>query len=672
MPLNTITLDQDEQYVIQLLNDVARKMSPDVKVYIAGGWVRDRLLGKPSHDIDAMVYNTTGPLFAKAVADHLGMKDPHVIRANPEKSKSMETARLYLPLPSGETIDIDFAMARQETYNENSRIPDNVKAATPQEDAVRRDLTVNSLFYDVSNGTIEDFTGHGLEDLQKGVLRAPGTPFVRFMEDPLRILRVIRFAARYGWTIEPQTYAAMTDPRVLDILRQKTSKERLGEEFIKIMGSPHADLGYQLLRDTGILEGVKNDAIRGTKYEGKMSPWTMSQNNAHHKLTLDEHTLQVLRNALKLYSNESPEKRLIAILTALFHDVGKMFHGIQGTTPYGSTSFHGHEDESVKLTEFILKHLRLDHYIPKVAPLVLHHMRPHALVESTGPKAIRKLLRDLADDGAHWIDLLNQAEADALAKNYEPGPEEQEYLRKLQMLRDQVKAIEAEMATKAQPINKPILNGFEIMDIFGRANRDFHGVPPDWIKQIQTWLLDVQDGNPNITREEARQRIYEQFPQFIKTNKTAVISSDILIDKRREQIDAVISQKPVEAMTLAVALWKEYPEDERTLLLCLNTAIRSKILTGKNVGNEEIYQAGQKLAKDRFFNPEIIGSFFGYKTIMGKNLTSEDEVELKRAAQMDLGIITQIARAIQSSFSSENAPIWQGALQYANHTIVKS
>ena len=632
-------LNPVEQELFDVLLKVAQPLGTNV--FAVGGFVRDKLLGKESDDIDIMVDNMSGEKFAHQVTRFLGNKDPHVIRANPEATKNIETAKTYLVLPSGAEVEVDFAQARTDTYDAKTRNP-ITKPASPKDDAFRRDFTFNALFYNLATKQVEDFTGQGMADLQNHIVRAPGEPIVRFMEDPLRVLRAIRFSARFNWQIDPATFEAMKNPEVLNTLHSKISKERLGIEFEKMLKTPHPDYGLRLLQECGITQQWINDAVKGTEYEGKMSPWTMSQNNVHHKMTLDQHTMKVLQNLLALYSDATPEKRLVMSLSALFHDFGKMFQGIQAETPFGSTSFHGHEDHSSILAELFLKYVKLDKYIPQVKPMALQHMRPHVLVEDSGAKAVRRLLRDLAEDGVHWVDLLNHAQADATAKGETLDDEDRLYISRMNTFREQVKQIEQEMSTQSVNLQKPILNGHELMQIFNRND------PGPWIGEVSQWLKDLMLSDVGLTKEIAAEKSKQQFPQHVKQPKTASIASDILLSKRQEQIDGVLKTEPYKAMTLAVALWKAHPDDERTLLLCVKTAMTAKQSSGQSVYSEEIYEAARKLANDRIFNPEIISSFLGYKTLMGKDLTEEDVLALKRAMTMDRGITNKVANLVCS------------------------
>lgn len=221
-----------------------------MELRITGGWVRDKLLGGQSNDLDIAVNVLSGQAFAlellswaeKSQVD-LGrhLSSLHTIKANPEKSKHLETCttKLY-------DLDIDFVNLRNEKYSEDSRVP-IIQCGTAEEDALRRDATLNALFYNINSGQIEDLTGRGLEDLKHGILRTPLAPVQTFLDDPLRILRLVRFACRFNFTIDEDTLQAMADDRMREALVYKISRERVGVEISKILIGPNIAYGLRLL-----------------------------------------------------------------------------------------------------------------------------------------------------------------------------------------------------------------------------------------------------------------------------------------------------------------------------------------------------------------------------------------------------------------------------------------
>lgn len=367
---------------------------------------------------------------------------------------------------------------------------------------------------DISKYTLQelehfsDCFGRSFSEFTESSLQISEDPRIHFKEAPIRILRVIRFAAFLGWEIDSTTWKAMQEPAVHQLLANSPQKE-LGEEFALIIGAAFPDYGLKLLLDSGIMLQWMQAVIKGSVYEGLMSPWAMDQNSVYHELTLEQHTLQVLKNSLPLHCDASLEKKLILRLTAICHDLGKMYQPIQGKNEFGSTSYHGHEDHSAVLAELFLKYLKLDRYIAPVKALVQYHMRPHDLVKGGSSKAIRKLLRDLAEEGIQWVDLLKQAEADAMSKSMKIGQEDRTYLLNLNLLREKVARIEQEMATEPMPIERPILNGFQLMEAFNRHDSG------RWIAEVLRWLHE-QQLSTEISPEEAVAIVKKQFPQYIK------------------------------------------------------------------------------------------------------------------------------------------------------------
>ena len=479
-------LTENEKRLFQQLLEVADEIG--VEIYAVGGWVRDRLLGFPSKDIDIMVVGISGEVFAKKVSKNLKLDDPSLFRINPSKSKLVETARLKM-LFGDEFLDIDFAMARSETYNQDSRIPDTVKPATAAEDAGRRDACANALFYNLRTETVEDFTGRGLDDLKNRILRAPGDPFVRLMEDPLRVVRFLRYSARFQFKIEGLTWNAMADRRVMDRLFKLTARERIGEEFLKSMTGPHPEDFLRMGSNLDLWDRLIGDAVAGTEYEGQLAPWTMDQNNRHHQLNLWQHTLAVVAR-----SGDDLAVRLAAFL----HDTGKRFKPVWGTNTVGDTNYLGHEDHSVKIARLFLNHLQVpSDVVDQACAIIENHMRPFALLDSS-KKAMRRLLRDLASKKLPLEKLLQHVAADIAGKSDENDTERQPgYFQRFSQ-----QLIDLAAEPLVVPRNKCILDGHEIKAALER--------PKDgpWIGVAQTWLLDQMDEQP-MTKDEARIALLE-------------------------------------------------------------------------------------------------------------------------------------------------------------------
>ena len=244
--MKEIILTEQEKALRNLLLDVADYIGtqegcvkPELR--ITGGWVRDKLLGIHSKDIDIGIDTMTGFKFGTLMKQYLddGRRQAKYgedvlgglakIEANPEKSKHLETVTTKIL-----GLEIDLVNLRKETYVEDSRNP-TMEFGTPVEDALRRDSTVNSLFYNLSSSQVEDFTEQGLRDMELEIIKTPLSPFQTFKDDPLRVLRCIRFASKLGYNIDPEAERAMSDSDIKTALRLKISRERVGIEVEKML-----------------------------------------------------------------------------------------------------------------------------------------------------------------------------------------------------------------------------------------------------------------------------------------------------------------------------------------------------------------------------------------------------------------------------------------------------
>ena len=242
----TICLTEQEKNLRQLLLDASEYIGgvdgctkPELR--FTGGWVRDKLLGLTSNDIDVGISSMTGFRFGTLMKRYLEEPSTRIkysqevlgglakIEANPEKSKHLETVTTKIL-----GLDIDLVNLRKETYDEDSRNP-TMDFGSPVDDALRRDATVNALFYNLSTCEVEDFTGKGLEDMEHQVIRTPLSPYQTFKDDPLRVLRCIRFASKLGYRIDVEAEQSMSDSSIKEALRAKISRERIGIEVEKML-----------------------------------------------------------------------------------------------------------------------------------------------------------------------------------------------------------------------------------------------------------------------------------------------------------------------------------------------------------------------------------------------------------------------------------------------------
>jgi tRNA nucleotidyltransferase (CCA-adding enzyme) len=622
------TLTPDEAELFAIIKQVITQYTPATKAFAVGGWVRDRLLKKQSSDIDIMLSNISGEDFANLITRHMHIKDANVIKANPEASKHITTAKAYIPLSSGTVQEVDFAQARAEVYRGTSRIPE-ITSATPEEDAHRRDLTINSVFYDIAQDQVVDYTGMGIKDLITNTMRTPADPVQTFMDDPLRIFRVIRFSARFNGKIDPSTYEAMKNPMLRDEIKKKVSKERIGQEITKMFKDPNAAVAIQLLKDTGLLEDIISESLTGTPYQGKIDRFDMNQNNPNHQLTLWGHTMEVVKSVLDQYKDADPERRIVMVLSALMHDLGKLYQQIWGESKShpGARSYHGHEIESAKMVESILKYLKIEPYIQEVSRLTEHHMKLHTLLrDDGGARTLRRFVRKMGEQSLHWLDVFNLSVADAYAKDVIRDPNTvQEY----QMLKEKLQQALAQVSsTPEKSLTKPVLDGNEIMRLL-----NIKAGP--WMSEMTEFLKELRDENPVITKEEAAKLLLEKYKDFkptlpVKKKAEAETKSNSMIccpqhlfDAKEEEINSLFKEgKHYEVFSTIKNLKEEYEDEKITNLIAFNTF--RLLCMDQKYKDIEMLQYILDKAQKNFFDAPLCASALGIMLLLkGK---TEDQV----------------------------------------------
>lgn len=373
MPLN--------RKIFTLLSQQAALLG--VRAFVIGGYVRDYFLDRPCSDIDIVVEGS-GIALAQQVADVLGQKVTVF--------KNFGTAMLRY-----RGLELEFVGARRESYRSESRKP-IVEDGTLEDDQKRRDFTINALAFSLQQadyGRLSD-PFNGVYDLQNGLIRTPLDPDITFSDDPLRMLRAIRFATQLGFTIAPESFEAIRrNASRLNII----SQERITTELQKIMASPKPSVGFVLLDQSGLLELIlpQLSQLKGVEtLEGK-----------GHKENFT-HTMQVLDNVAAQSGN------IWLRWAALLHDVGKP--ATKHFDPQAGWSFHGHDFIGGKMVGSIFKQLKLPlteemRYVRKLVKL---HLRPIALVNEVSDSGVRRLLFDAGD---HIDDLMLLCRADITSKN---------------------------------------------------------------------------------------------------------------------------------------------------------------------------------------------------------------------------------------------------------------
>ena len=417
-------LDKD---IFHLIGEAADELHLDC--YVVGGYVRDIFLERPSNDIDVVVVGS-GIKVADALRRKLGLK------AHISVFKNFGTAQVKY-----KDLEVEFVGARRESYSHDSRKP-IVEDGTLEDDQNRRDFTINAMAIQLNKahfGELVDPFG-GIEDLEDGIIRTPLDPDITFSDDPLRMMRCVRFATQLKFFIEDETFEALT--RNADRLKI-ISGERICDELNKIMKSAQPSRGFVDLQRSGLLNLILPELAALDIVETK--------NGRAHKNNF-YHTLEVLDNVAKKSDN------LWLRWAALLHDIGKTRS--KRWDPALGWTFHNHNFLGAKMVPEIFRRLKepMDMKMKYVQKLVDLHMRPIVIAdEVVTDSAVRRLLNDAGDD---IDDLMTLCEADITSKNQ---VRKRQFLENFRMVREKIADLKERDYKR---LLQPVIDGNEIMEMF--------------------------------------------------------------------------------------------------------------------------------------------------------------------------------------------------------------
>lgn len=417
-------LDKD---IFHLIGEAADELHLDC--YVVGGYVRDIFLERPSNDIDVVVVGS-GIKVADALRRKLGRK------AHISVFKNFGTAQVKY-----KDLEVEFVGARCESYSHDSRKP-IVEDGTLEDDQNRRDFTINAMAIQLNKahfGELVDPFG-GIEDLEDGIIRTPLDPDITFSDDPLRMMRCVRFATQLKFFIEDETFEALT--RNADRLKI-ISGERICDELNKIMKSSQPSRGFVDLQRSGLLNLILPELAALDIVETK--------NGRAHKNNF-YHTLEVLDNVAKKSDN------LWLRWAALLHDIGKTRS--KRWDPALGWTFHNHNFLGAKMVPEIFRRLKepMDMKMKYVQKLVDLHMRPIVIAdEVVTDSAVRRLLNDAGDD---IDDLMTLCEADITSKNQ---VRKRQFLDNFRMVREKIADLKERDYKR---LLQPVIDGNEIMEMF--------------------------------------------------------------------------------------------------------------------------------------------------------------------------------------------------------------
>ena len=466
-----------DQTLFHQISEAADRLG--VECYVVGGYVRDIFLERPSNDIDVVVVGS-GIAVAEELKRMLGRK------AHLSVFKNFGTAQVKFR-DKGSEIEVEFVGARKESYSHDSRKP-IVEDGTLEDDQNRRDFTINAMAICLNKNRFGELVDpfNGLADLEDGIIATPLEPDITFSDDPLRMMRCIRFATQLNFQIEDETWVALE--RMAERIKI-VSGERIKDELNKIIMAPHPSIGFEYLQRCGLLQIILPELSALDIVDQK--------NGRAHKNNF-YHTLEVLENVVR--SQESgvctPDHTLWLRWAALLHDVGKTKS--KRWDPAIGWTFHNHNIIGAKMVPQLFRRLMLplDMKMKYVQKLVDLHMRPIVIADDVvTDSAVRRLLNDAGED---IDDLMTLCEADITSKN---EGRKKMFLENFRMVREKLADLKEKDYVR---LLQPVIDGNEIMELF-------HLKPSREVGILKQYLKDaVLDNRVENEREPLMQLLMQK------------------------------------------------------------------------------------------------------------------------------------------------------------------
>ena len=467
-----------DQEIFHQISHVADTMG--VECYVVGGYVRDIFLERPSNDIDVVVVGS-GIAVAEELKRQLGKK------AHLSVFRNFGTAQVKF-YQKGKEFEVEFVGARRESYSHDSRKP-IVEDGTLEDDQNRRDFTINAMAICLNSSRFGELVDpfNGIADLEDGIIATPLEPEITFSDDPLRMMRCIRFATQLNFQIEDATFDALQ--RMADRIKI-VSGERIEVELNKIMMAPHPSIGFELLQRAGLLQIILPELAAldiVEKRDGRAH-----KNNFYH-------TLEVLENVVKAnrqQTTDNSQNILWLRWAALLHDIGKT--KTKRWEPAIGWTFHNHNLVGAKMVPQIFRRLKLPmgaemKYVQKLVDL---HMRPQVIADNeVTDSAVRRLINDAGDD---IDDLMLLCEADITSKN---EVKKKMFLENFRIVREKLVDLKEKDYKR---LLQPVIDGNEIMELF-------HLQPSREVGTLKQYLKDaVLDNKVENEREPLMQLLLQK------------------------------------------------------------------------------------------------------------------------------------------------------------------